>query len=105
MFLVTRQQIRPNTSVEFFGLEQAGMTPEVMTYMRETYVTSGKQISTERSVSEDGLTLTIQTIYQSEEVFEEYKNDQIVIDNLFTVSGTYCTANGIQQTLVSKDII
>jgi hypothetical protein len=105
MFLVTRQQIRPNTSVEFFGQDQANMTPEAMAHIRETYVITGKQVNVERSVSEDGLTLTIQTIYQSEEAFEEYKNDQVVIDNLFTVSSAYCTANGIQQTLVSKDII
>jgi len=105
MFLVTRQQVRPNTSVAFFGQEQAGMSPEAMAHIREAYIVTGKQVNVERSISEDGLTLTVQTIYQSEEAFDEYKNDQVVIDNLITVSSAYCTANDIQQTLVSKDII
>lgn len=105
MFLVTRTQVRPNTSVEFFGQDNSAIAPETGTYIRETYVITGKQVNVERSVSEDGLTLTIQTMYQSEEVFNEYRNDQFVIDNIINISKTYCEANGIQQTLVSKDII
>lgn len=105
MFLVTRQQTRPNTSVEFFGPDNPVITEETKTYVRENYVITGKQLNSERSVTEDGLTLTMQTIYQSEEAFEEYKNDQFLIENLISKSAAYCEANGIQQTLVSKDIM
>jgi hypothetical protein len=103
MFLVTRQQVRPNTSVEFFGQDNSAITPETLAYIRDNYVTTGKQINTERSVSGDGLTLAVNAIWQSEEAFNEFRNDQFVIDNLINVSNAYCEANGIVSTLVVKE--
>jgi len=103
MFLVTRTQVRPNTSVEFFGQDNSAITPEAIAHMRENYITTGKQINSDRIVSEDGLTLTVATIWQSEEAFNDYRNDQFVVDNLINVSNAYCQANGIASTLVGKE--
>ena len=105
MFLVTRTQVRPNTSVEFFGQDNPAIAPEAITYMRENFIITGKQVNNDRTVSEDGLTLTVNTIWQSEEVFNEYRNDQFVIDNLINTSNTYCEANGISSALVGKEQI
>jgi hypothetical protein len=105
MFLVTRTQIRPSTSVAFFGQDNSAISSETLTYIRENYIITGKQINTDRTISTDGLTLTISTTWQSEEAFTEYRNDQFVIDNLIDVSNAYCEANGITSTLVSKEQI
>ena len=105
MFLVTRQQVRPNTSVEFFGQTNPGVTPETLAYLRENYGVNGKQINSDRSISEDGLTLTMPVIWQDEAAFEEFRNDQFVIDNLINVCDAYCNEHGIAWTLVSTESI
>lgn len=103
MFLVTRTQVRPNTSIDFFGSDNPAIPPGTLIHIRDTYVVTGKQVNVERSVSEDGLTLIMKALWSSEEAFNEYKNDQIVTNNLINISTAYCEANGISLTLVSKE--
>lgn len=66
MYKVIRTCIRPSLEVEFF-------TPsdETLTALLEKYDNTGRRVSRDVDVSDDGLTLTITNIFKSEEDYNE----------------------------------
>ncbi len=106
MFRSIRKQVRPNTSVEFFDPPTApSTTPAFKEFMWSNYMSTGKLISIDNTLSEDGLSMVNTTIWDSEASAIQFKDDAYVIENLFNPQDTYCTANGIVQEFVGKEEI
>ena len=95
MFIVTKKQIRPNTSVEFFS---AALSPEFEAefkrHMFITYMSTGKFIDSVESISADSLTKTVVTTWLSEADLNTWKADPICADFVERYN-QYCIANGI----------
>ena len=102
MFQTVRQQIRPNTSVEFYSPDQSpNITREILRYQFINYIKNGKQIDVTKSISEDGLTQTITVLWDSQASQEEYTND-LTIKAIFEDGEAYRVANGIELIRVSS---
>jgi hypothetical protein len=102
MWQVVRKQIRPDTSIDFFLSEQH-TSPETKQYLYSTYVTTGKQLMMVKEMSDDGLTLTVTQIWQSNEDHIECKNDpvSIIIKEEFDA---YIQSNGIVFEIIETEI-
>jgi hypothetical protein len=103
MFIVTKQQIRPNTSVEFFAIRSFPQLQEVFKqYMYATYMSTGKLIDSTETISEDGLTKTVVTTWLNEEAANEWNNDLFCTENFTNHYKQYCETNGITALTESK---
>jgi hypothetical protein len=94
---------RPNTSVNFVGPEHQLLTGDFKTYFFQNYIQTSKMVHEERTVSEDGLTLTLARIWQDQATWDDFKSDQFVIDNLITPRDSYFAENGITQSEIVVD--
>lgn len=96
MFIVTKTQVRPNTSVEFFSIRNyPQIQEEFKQYMYQTYMSTGKLLDTEESVSADGLTKTVVTKWVNEEAHQQWSNDTYCIENFNNHARQHNTDNGI----------
>jgi hypothetical protein len=95
MFIVTKKQIRPNTSVQFVSSSTfPEIEDEFKRHMYVGYTRTGKFINATESTSSDGLTKTTVTTWLSEVDFNAWKADP-VCTNFIERYNQYCTANGI----------
>lgn len=85
-------QIRPSTEVDFHS-----PSAEVLTRIG-TFETAGKITSKSlNQISEDQLTKVSSATFNTKEDFNEFINDDVVVDHSGT-RDTYCTDNGITLT-------
>jgi len=73
---------RPSTSVSFYPSIR---NSAVWNYITETYIDTGKIISTSATVSDDGLTKTLVTIFDSEQSRNQLVNDTIIQSSQFII--------------------
>lgn len=100
MFIVTKKQIRPTTSVEFFSATTfPEFEDEFKRHMFKTYMSTGKFIDTTESISADGLTKTVVTSWLSEADLTAWKADPICAAFVERYN-QYCVANDI--TIVNE---
>jgi hypothetical protein len=102
MWQVVRKQLRLNTSVNFFSVDQH-TSPETKQYMYNTYVATGKQLMMEKEMSDDGLTLTVTQIWQNNEDYLECKNDPVSI-TMKEEFDAYIQSNGIIFEVVESEL-
>ncbi len=89
---------RPNTSVAWT------MTPNnCQEHIESAYENTGKVLSFEKVLSEDGLTLTRTRTFDSEASFNEYRNDS-VIRNTTENMKSYNNDNSITKTSQTGDL-
>lgn len=106
MFRTIVKHTRPTTSVEFFNPQTSNLvSSETRLYIRDTYVLTGKIANSEQVVSEDGLTMTITSVFQDEATYNEWMNDTIIADQLRGVGATYREANNITSVIESAETI
>ena len=102
MYKTIRQQIRPNTDVEFYSPENSSnITQDMKRYLFFTYVSTGKQLDVEKTISEDGLTQTITILWDSEESNNEYMIDPIT-EIIKADSDAYRKEKGIRLEIISR---
>ena len=95
---------RPNTNIPFYPPESTYYfdtdvsSSNLYTYFVSTYIDSGIfNIVNIPTISEDGLTITYETIYPSREVFQTYLDDPIINSN-WEINDAYFAQNGILET-------
>jgi hypothetical protein len=102
MWQVVRQQSRPNTSVEFYDpANSTTLDRNVLKYVFQNYIVTGKHIDVTKTVSEDGLTQTITVLWESQEAETEFTNDPNTAP-IFEDGQNYRTANNITLEVVSS---
>ena len=97
-------QTRPSTNVEFWTKDNPLVTNEYLSYMRDTYVITGKLLDVVTDISEDNLTMTTAVIWQSESDADDWKNDLVVQESFINIMESYHNANGIIATRSREDI-
>ena len=76
MFKVIHKQVRPNTSVPFHAADTSEtISAACKQYFFENYILTGKNIDHSHTHSDDELTCETTTIWESEEAFNQFKND------------------------------
>jgi|LauGreDrversion4_2_1035121.scaffolds.fasta_scaffold1444548_1 hypothetical protein len=104
MFILTKKQIRPNTSVEFASMQTfADTDPAFKPHFFSTYLSTGKMVSSEDSVSENGLEKTTVTIWADSESYNAFKEDPICIP-IMQLYATHCVDNGIDNLTESQTV-
>ena len=102
MYQTIRQQIRPNTTVEFYSPENSVNIRQDMKYhLFTTYIQTGKQVDVTKTLSEDGLTQTITFLWDSVESKTEFTNDPVTV-LINADSDAYRIENGIILQFVSE---
>jgi hypothetical protein len=103
MFVVTRKQTRPNTTVEFFAIRNfPDPLGEFKQYMDTTYMSTGKLIDSDETISEDGLTKTIVTTWVDEAAATQWVNDPICNEKFTNLYKQHCQDNGITISIESR---
>lgn len=99
MYQVIREQIRPNTDVDFFSITSCGQ--DVINYWNTEIINTGKQISNTHTLSEDELTLTSVILFESKESWQEMIADRYLTENLFAPQDAYNINNKINRIFKS----
>lgn len=94
-FKTVRTSTRPDTSIPFFK-----NTDEVRSYIKSTYDNTGKRLSMEITLSEDGLTETRTQVWASHAAYQEFKADP----NIPNEAGPYTIEHGITYTVTFADV-
>jgi quinol monooxygenase YgiN len=89
MFLVQRINHRPSTLVSFYT-----PTDEYIAYFQTAYRETGLVLFDSRSLSEDLLTLTIDTVWRDEDALNQYLADPVV-QEMIALRDAYLAENGI----------
>lgn len=105
MYKIIRTFSRPSTTVEFWGEDHPLVSAEHRAYRKETYTDTGKFISKEHELSEDGLLRTTTAIWASQDDFEYFITDQRIITELEIPGNQYMEANGIVLVSRSSEVI
>jgi hypothetical protein len=102
MWQIIRKQTRPNTSVQFFGMQTAPVTDEFKTYWEQNYVLTNKLIYIHNELSEDSLELFMTIIWDSRASVDEFEADTYITENLISIKRAWMTERGITEILVSN---
>lgn len=109
MFQVIRKQTRSSVTTPFFQVKGSESAPSslpesVLNYIVETYALTGKLLSSDSSLSSDGLELTINVFWNTEEDHNIFKNDSFIVENFINVEEQYLTSNGITLQITSQQV-
>ena len=97
MYVVQRVFARPSTSVDFYK-----SSSEFNSHLTATYITTGK-LSQNKTVSPDGLKMTVTMIWGDQASFAEYEADPVCAAH-FTARNDYNTANGITADRTATEV-
>jgi hypothetical protein len=104
MYTVTRTQVRPSTSVNFYIPQWSFSSPEEIEYcinFSNNYVQTMFWLTSQFEYSEDNLTLTMHNIWQSEEQYLNFKSDPLGLARFESLIDAYCLENNITHQLVT----
>jgi hypothetical protein len=102
MHIVTRAHTRPSTDISFFYPKDIA-TLEFKKYFLDTYITTGKSIVIEHSHSDDNLTMTSTSMWDSVDSFNQFINDP-VCNGFIGAAIEYNNNNGITETVTATDV-
>jgi glucokinase len=83
------------------NLEQTFPLPpseETVMYTFTNYILTGKMVSQESVVSDDGLARTYSVIFSSEAALNEYLEDKFIDENHRTERSAFCIEHGLTKT-------
>lgn len=102
MYVVTGKITRQNVSDAFYTIADDITPSEIKQHWVNTYKTTGKCTHIEVTVSQNQLELETVQLWQDQASYEEYKNDPILINGLFSIRDAYWAAHGITGVVVSE---
>lgn len=105
MYIVTKKQVRPNQTVDFFNISSPLISLEAKEYYKNNYKLTGKLVYVDVGLSDDGLTQTASMMWESKQVYDEFMADPIIGAQIRDISDEYRIANGITTELVSTEEI
>ena len=92
-----KRTTRPSADIPFYKHEQS-----IINYINTTYVTTGKRISNTVTLSEDGLTQTVTSIW-AKGTFKEFRSDPRILTNIEAVDA-HNLEHGITTTWDKAEI-
>ena len=103
MFEVRKIQIRNSVNIPFFH-ECYKQTKEYTNYFKDQYVDTKKWISSNHSMSADGLIFISTVIWKSQDDLIDLINDEFIIKNNFSINNEYNLKNNITTIYESEEI-
>lgn len=94
MITLVKKQTRLSVDVPFF-FESGLNNKEYGVYLKEKYMDTGKLLAADREMSEDKLSITLTTLWESQEAFAEYFSDPYCVQNFLKISSDYDQEHGI----------
>lgn len=93
---------RPTISVPFKADFPDLPGSQYSQYIKDTYIKTGKMLSSSESISEDLLTLTVNVVWKNDEERVAYRNDPIV-EKCFNFMIDYRKKNGMTMDWFIKE--
>ncbi len=104
MYVLTKKQIRPDVSVEFFDIRNSDLvTKEYRDYWRATYIATSKCLFVQHSLSPDQLEMTSVMMWSTKADYDAFVADQTSLDEFLNKFTEYNTTNNITTELVSEE--
>jgi len=100
MITITKKHTRPSVDIPFFYQTKL-VRPEYGSYLKANYIDTGKLVRFDRTMSEDQLTISTTTVWESQEAFAEYFSDPFCVENFTKISTEYEQINGIVSSSTS----
>jgi hypothetical protein len=94
MHITTNKQIRPTRDIQFWS-SRGTATQDSLNYVKEKYYDTSKIKKSDYVVSDDGLTLTTKTYWNSEEDYLEFRSDQRIIEEFINPLNDYAATVGL----------
>lgn len=94
MIKITKQYYRTNINVPFHNERVNDVAPVDGTYFRTNYIDTGKMVFISNTISEDGLTMSHESLWIDRETWEAHKNDLQIIQ-FYALRDQYNANNGI----------
>jgi hypothetical protein len=101
MHITTNKQIRPTRDIQFWS-SRSTVAQDSLTYVKEKYYDTSKIQKADYVVSDDGLTLTTTTYWNTETDYLEFRNDQRIIDEFTNPLNEYATTVGLKVISVDE---
>jgi len=101
MHISISKQTRSTRDIQFWSSKDT-VAPDSLKYVKEKYYDTSKIKKTDNTVSEDGLTLTTNTYWNSEKDYLEFRNDQRVIDDFINPFNDYAASVGLIVSSVDE---
>jgi hypothetical protein len=101
MHISINKQTRATLDIQFWSSKHSA-TADSLKYIKEKYVDTSKIKKTDNTVSEDGLTLTTRTFWNSEKDFFEFRNDQRIIEDFINPLNDYAATVGLKVISVDE---
>jgi hypothetical protein len=101
MHISISKQTRATLDIQFWSSKHSA-TADSLKYIKEKYVDTSKIKKTDNTVSEDGLTLTTRTFWNSEKDFFEFRNDQRIIEDFINPLNDYAATVGLKVISVDE---
>jgi hypothetical protein len=101
MHVSISKQTRLARDIKFWSSKDTVST-DSLKYVKEKYHNTSKIRKTENIVSEDGLTLTTRTHWNSEKDYLEFRNDQKIIDDFINPFNDYAASVGLIVSSVDE---
>lgn len=101
MFILTKIQVRPDTSIPFFH-EVGEKSQDFKDYVTATYKDTGKLISSERTLSEDGTSCTTVVTWVSHDAFLEFITDSRCYTEMILPGQRYDIENNITSVSTTE---
>ena len=99
MISIVRTQTRPSTDIPFF-YQTSLVRPDYGAYLKKNYIDTGKLIKFERTMTEDQLTITATTVWESQEAFSKYFSDPFCVENFLKISAEHDQLNQYQMLVL-----
>ncbi len=101
MHISISKQTRPARNIQFWSGKDT-VAADSLKYVKEKYYDTLKIRKTDNTVSEDGLTLTTNTHWNSEKDYLEFRNDQKIIDEFINPFNDYAATVGLTVSSVDE---
>lgn len=97
MYQVTKKQIRPTNTVDFFNAT-LHINADYLLYFTENYINTGKFILSDNARGDSDLELVSTILWSSKEAWEEFQADTRAQTEFRAVREAYFQENGITET-------
>lgn len=110
MYIVTRTQVRPDTTVSFYmpqwvnPNEATSEETEYCSNFTKNYIETLAWLTGQFNYSDDGLTCTMNNIWQSEEDYLKFKEDPLGLARFNFLLDRYCQQNNLTHELISTRV-
>jgi hypothetical protein len=102
MYISISKQTRATRDIQFWSSKDT-IAADSLKYLKEKYYDTSKIKKTDNTLSDDGLTLTTSTYWNSEKDCLEFRNDQKIIDDFINPFNDYAeTTAGLIVSFVDE---